>query len=159
VLLAACGDVDVEAPDHAGFQVCSASVARIRSRCTTLLGWLRHAHLMITIDVCLAVVALDSVVQSLEDVAVGIPEVFRGGSLGIASCIGGEYAQLLRQWISAGSGGNRAQMHAYSLGLLEDRHLGVFGTLALPLGSEHSLEAHRLVLLALARIFVPYSAT
>ena len=123
MLLATGGEVGIQPALLARLDVGGAAVARVGDQ---LLGQLagvghdslqhrlqmgsitglvadphRHDDLVVTIDRCLAVVALDPAVSTFEDVAVGIGEVPLGLGFGIASGSGGQVAAGHRQRIHA----------------------------------------------------------
>ena len=121
--LPAGGDVGIQTPLLAGLNVVRAAVAGIGDQ---LLGKLagvghdplkhglemgsitglvddpqRHDDLVVAIDRCLAVVALDLAVSTFEDVAVWIREIALGVAFWIVGGRGGEIAAGHRHRINA----------------------------------------------------------
>ena len=150
MLLPAGGDVGLQTPLLAGFQVGGAAVAGICNegirqltgvgldplqpvqpvqpvqQVHRIAGLVAHAdghdYLVVSVHSGLGVVALNPAVRSLEDVAVGIGEILLSLRFGVAGCIGWQRALRHCQLMGLGSGGNGAQLQVGGLSLL-DRQL------------------------------------
>ncbi len=108
MLLAAGGDVAVEALVLAGIQVGGAAVAGVRDQGIGPLTGVgldavahpdRHDHLVLAFDGCIGGVAQNPPITAFEDVTDGIRKTALRGGFGLACRIGWERALRHCQWI------------------------------------------------------------